>query len=58
MAPHSRAPGVEHGGDADPGAKTRIAEAMSLMEHEWARGEGRERRLHVVISDTMSRTYR
>jgi predicted nuclease of predicted toxin-antitoxin system len=36
----------------------RISEAMSLIEHEWIKGEGRERRLHVVIGDTMIRTYR
>ena len=36
----------------------RIAEAMSLIEHEWAKGEGRERRLHVVIGDAFIRTHR
>jgi predicted nuclease of predicted toxin-antitoxin system len=36
----------------------RISTAMSLIEHEWDRGEGRERRLHVVVGDEVIRTYR
>jgi len=36
----------------------RIGVAMSLIQHEWEKGEGRERRLHVVVGDTMIRTYR
>lgn len=36
----------------------RIKEAMSLIEHEWQCGEGRERRLYVVIGDNVIRTYR
>ena len=36
----------------------RIAAAMSLIEHEWERGEGRERRFHVVIGDEVIRTHR
>lgn len=36
----------------------RIAEAMSLIEHEWEKGKGRERRLFVVIGDSVIRTHR
>jgi len=41
-------------------AKTpaRIKDAMSLIEHEWEKGEGRERRFHVVISNEVIRTHR
>ncbi len=39
-------------------SEARIREAMSLIEHEWEKGEGRERRLHVVIGDAVIRTYR
>jgi predicted nuclease of predicted toxin-antitoxin system len=37
---------------------TRISEAMSLIEHEWEKGKGRERRFHVVIGDAVIRTHR
>ena len=37
---------------------SRLSVAMSLIEHEWIKGEGQERRLHVVIGDMMIRTYR
>jgi predicted nuclease of predicted toxin-antitoxin system len=36
----------------------RLTEAMSLIEHEWAVGEGRERRFFVEIGDAVIRTYR
>jgi len=36
----------------------RIAEAMSLIEHEWAVGKGKERRLFVVLGDNTIRTNR
>jgi predicted nuclease of predicted toxin-antitoxin system len=36
----------------------RIRAAISLVEHEWKQGEGRERRLHVVIDSTIIRTHR
>lgn len=36
----------------------RVKVAMSLIEHEWAQGEGRERRLFVVIGDEVMRTHR
>jgi predicted nuclease of predicted toxin-antitoxin system len=36
----------------------RITAAMSLIEHEWQKGEGRERRFHVVIGDEVIRTHR
>jgi predicted nuclease of predicted toxin-antitoxin system len=36
----------------------RLTAAMSLIEHEWLKGDGRERRLHVVIGDEVMRTHR
>lgn len=36
----------------------RIAEAMSLIEHEWVAGAGRERRLFIVIGPEVIRTHR
>lgn len=36
----------------------RVTEAMSLIEHEWRVGEGRERRLFVVVSESVIRTHR
>jgi predicted nuclease of predicted toxin-antitoxin system len=36
----------------------RVAEAMSLIVHEWRKGNGRERRLFVVLGDQVIRTHR
>jgi predicted nuclease of predicted toxin-antitoxin system len=39
-------------------AAGRLKEGMSLIEHEWARGEGQERRFFVAIGDGVMRTHR
>ena len=36
----------------------RINEAMSLIEHEWHIGEGRERRLYIVLGENVIRSHR
>jgi predicted nuclease of predicted toxin-antitoxin system len=36
----------------------RIATALSLIEHEWEKGSGAERRLFVVLGTDVIRTYR
>lgn len=36
----------------------RVCQALSLIEHEWAIGEGRERQLHICIGDSMIRSHR
>ena len=36
----------------------RVSAAMSLIEHEWKVGRGRDRRLYVAISDAVIRTHR
>lgn len=39
-------------------AADRITEAMSLIEHEWTRGKGRDRRLFVDIGNEVLRSHR
>lgn len=41
-----------------PDAARRVQEAMSLILHEWAAGNGRARRLHLVIGHSTMRTHR
>ena len=43
---------------ASPESASRVASAISLVEHEWRKGRGQPRRLYVTIGDTVIRTYR
>jgi predicted nuclease of predicted toxin-antitoxin system len=39
-------------------AASRLTDALSLIEHEWAVGNGRDRRMFVVITTDTIRTHR